>query len=196
MVRYELLDCEALADHVRRDLAEVESRFAPLLPDQLRWSPAPSRWCVGQCLHHLVVCDAGYLDRLEPALARARARGLRGSGPYTGGLVGRWFAAQVGPFVARRAKAPRSLTPAQSADVPEDVVDAFLRRGRRLLDVIDATEGLDLDAIRIGFPLAPIMRLRVIDALRGVVAHDRRHLNQACRVAEEPAFPGRALSPG
>ena len=189
MVRYELLDCAALADLVRRDLDEVESRYAPLLPNQLRWSPAPTRWCVGQCLHHLVVTDTGYLDRLEPALAGARARGLYGPGPYKGGAMGRWFAVQVGPVVARRAKAPRSLAPAPPAAVPVDVVEGFLRRGRRLLEVIDASQGLDLDVVRIGFPLAPIIRLRVIDALRGVVAHDRRHLNQAGRVVEDPDFP-------
>jgi len=189
MTKYHTLNVDELASHLRADLDEVQRLYVPLRHDQLCWRPSSARWSVGQCLHHLVVTDNRYLERFGPSLEKARRRGLRHDGPHKGGPFGRWFTGQVGPRIKLKLKAPRSIAPSASPEIPADIADVFLQNSRRLLAFIDESRGFDLHRARIGSPVAPIVRLRVIDALRAVVAHDRRHLNQARVVTQEPGFP-------
>jgi hypothetical protein len=189
MIDYTVLGPAELMAHIRAHIDEVRTRYAPLAQDQLRWRPSPENWSVGQCLQHLVVMDSLYLATLEAAIADARRRGLTDDGPYKGGLFGRWFTSQVGPQLTRKMKAPAKIAPGEAPGVPGDIAATFIAIQTRLLAAIEGASGIDLHRTRITSPVSAIVRLRAIDAMRSVVAHDRRHLNQAQRVVEAPDFP-------
>jgi hypothetical protein len=182
MIRYDRLTPDELVTHVLAGIEEVEKLYLPLGRDQLNWRPAPGRWSIAQCLHHLVVTDALYLHRLRRRAEQARRKQLLNDGPYDGGAVGRWFTSHVGPRITMRMKAPPSIAPHESPAIRGDVVAAFIANERLLISLIDDSRGLDLNRARIGWPVAPFVRLRMIDAFRALVAHDRRHLDQARRV--------------
>ena len=146
---------------------------------------------MGQCLQHLVVSDGLYFERLERAISEGRSRGLRGKEPFEGGAFGRWFTRSLGPGGVRRFRTPRVFSPPEAAAVPPEVVRAFAGRSDRLLRILGEAKGVDLDRVRIASPVTPLVRLRVSDALRLLVAPARRHLEQARRVTESPGFPAR-----
>jgi hypothetical protein len=52
-----------------------------------------------------------------------------------------------------------------------------------------STSHLDLERIVITSPALSIVTYSLMDAYRVIVVHEKRHVLQAKRVMEEPAFP-------
>ena len=65
----------------------------------------------------------------------------------------------------------------------------FLAQQDRLIDFLHAFEKVDTARIVIPSPVTAWISYSLLDALRIVVAHERRHLDQARRVVEEAGFP-------
>ena len=172
-----------------RSLHLVGGRFSGLSDRALNWAPAVGKWSVGRCLDHLGVTNTLYLERIEPALAGARDRGLTDPGIYSGGFFGQWFRRQMEPGKGR-FRVPKVFKPTDG-EVDESIVEVFLAQQEELKDVIDRARDLDLAAIKIPSPVTPLLRFRVGDALGIVVTHERRHVEQAGRVVAARGFPGR-----
>ena len=189
MTDFVTLDLDEVERAVRGDLDEARRAFGGLSPAALAWTPAPGRWSVGQCLHHLDVTDRLYLDRLESALARAVERGLHGEEPFRGTWFGRWFTRSMAPGPSRRLKTPRVFDPGEAAGLPGDVIGSFERSRERFLETLARARGVDLDRVAVASPVSRLIRFRASDAFRIMVAHDRRHLVQARRVLDTPTFP-------
>lgn len=173
---------------IRRETAELtdgigEARF--------NWVPAPGRWSVAQVVNHLVVSGESYVDRLEPLLADARARGVRDRGDYRPTLFGGWFAKSLEPPPRVRMKAPRIYRPAgpgPSLD-PSRELARWHALHDRLEAAIRAAEGLDLRRIRFISPVTRLLRMNAGDAINVVLTHERRHLLQLRKVTEEAGYP-------
>lgn len=185
------LECDELVEDLLADLdrvtEEVRASFGGLHPKGLLWQPGSDRWSVAQCLAHLVRINALYRDRLAPALAEARTRGLRSHGPVKGGWFGRWFTKAVGPL-GRRVKTSALFLP-RPETVDAGILDAFGAEQDRVRDVIESARGLDLDAVRVTSPASGFVRFHAGDALRMLVEHEKRHVAQAERVIATPGFP-------
>jgi hypothetical protein len=59
----------------------------------------------------------------------------------------------------------------------------------RLLRLVEATRGLDLDTITITSPVVSFITYSLMDAYRIIVVHEQNHFVQARRVMESPGFP-------
>ncbi len=180
---------DALQSDVDHIIRRVRTRFSGLDGPSLNWAPVAGKWSVGRCLDHLIVANGLYLERIEPAMAEARARGLTDPGLYRGGAFGQWFRRQMEPGRGR-FKVPRVFRPTDG-EVSEFIVDSFLTQQEEVKAVIERGRDLDLAAIKIPSPVTAMLRFRVGDALGIVVAHERRHIAQAERVAAAVGFPGR-----
>jgi hypothetical protein len=182
------LELDGLADRVRE-------RFSGMTREQLMWQPEPDGWGVGQCLVHLARLNELYRERLAAVLRKGRHQGRRSRGPLRGTWLGRWFTSAVGPQATRRVRTPPIFRPRREvvADMP---VDTFLEEQERLRALVEEARGLDLDRIGVTSPASPLLRLRVSDAFRVLVEHEKRHMNQAEAVLSAEGFPGHAQSEG
>jgi uncharacterized damage-inducible protein DinB len=173
---------------IRRETVELTDGIAEA---RFNWVPAPGRWSVGQVVNHLNVSGASYLDRLEPLLAGARARGVRDRGDYRPSLVGGLFVKSLEPPPRVRLKAPRIYRPSE----PGPGLDRAggLARWNALHDrleaAIRAAAGLDLRRIRLISPVTRLVRMNAGDALNLVLTHERRHLYQLRKITEEAGYP-------
>ena len=145
--------------------------------------PAPGAWSVGQCLGHLVTVGAPLADRLEAALADARARGLTGAPPYRLGLVGGYFARALAPNRGPM-RAPSAYAPAEHYDLAA-TLGTFEALQERLARIVETSEGVALARVRVASPAAPLLRLNAAAWLTATLAHERRHLAQAARARAE-----------
>src|SRR5262249_48614454 len=93
----------------------------------------------------------------------------------------------------RKVKARPAFYPSSSHLAPGIVAD-FLEQQERLLRLVKATRGLDLDTITITSPVVPLITYSLMDAYRIIVVHEQNHFVQARRVMESPGFPGHAPS--
>ena len=162
---------------------------AGVLDDRrLEWRPGAGRWSVAECLSHLNVTAAKYLPHIDEMIARARAEGRTGRGPFKHPWIGTWFVRLLEPPPRRRLRVPGVFAPAPGV-APGSLLPEFRRLREALLLRIEAADGLDLAAVSTASPAARFLTLTLGQCFAALAAHDRRHLWQARRVVEHPDFP-------
>ena len=190
----------ALVKEVRAIQDVVRGRFGELTPEQLAWSPEAGRWGVGLCLEHLLKTNHLYLKQMEPAVEALEPVSDPEKLVIRGNAFGRWFTRFVGPHSRWKLPAPGTFRPSKKKSGEEgssasptrtldDVVPRFLAQHDRILALLEKAEGRPLDEARISSPATRLIRFRLSDGIRAMVAHDRRHLGQAERVLDHPDFP-------
>jgi hypothetical protein len=103
-------------------------------------------------------------------------------------LCGRLLIGVLNPDPGRQAKARKQFLPSGSGLDP-GIVQAFVAQQDRLIALMEATRGLDLDGIVITSPVLAAMTYSLMDAYRIIVVHEQNHFMQASRVQNTPGFP-------
>ena len=93
------------------------------------------------------------------------------------------------PNATRRFKAPGKAQPAASA-LDTGIVARFVDQQRELIAKLDASATRDLAGVVMASPFLGIVTYSVLDGWRLIVAHQRRHVQQAKQVMATPGFPG------
>jgi len=168
--------------------AEARSSFGNLSAQQLNWKPSAERWSIAQCFDHLITSNKGYFPILESLLNRKKKTTFWERMPLLPGLAGKLLIKSLDPASTRKLKAPKSFEPAKS-DISETIIEDFVTQQRKLIEGMKATAHLNLERIVITSPALSVMTYSLMDAYRIIVVHERRHLQQAKRVAEVSGFP-------
>ena len=175
-----LIDELDATDRRANDLARELSR------EQLNWKPAEDLWSVGQCLRHLLATNEVYLPAISRALDDRVSSPVQDIAP---GWFGRWFIrTYIEPSSrSKRARSPRRIAPARQIDPA--VLDLFLGSNELVRDLVRRASAYDINRIRFRNPFVPLLRFTVGTGLEIVWRHQRRHLLQAERIKQTPAFP-------
>lgn len=169
---------------------ETMKVFGNLSPAQLNWKPSPEQWSVGQCFDHLIKTNECFIPDMVKIAAGTYKSSLWARVSPLSGFFGRFVINSLDPLKGRKTKAPRVFAPAQS-DVEPDVIVKFLRHQSEVAIYMRATEtaGADLRRTIVTSPVSPVATYSLLDAYRIVVAHERKHFEQARRVAQTEGFP-------
>jgi hypothetical protein len=168
--------------------ADADALIAALRDDQFTWSPAPEAWSIAQCLDHLNATARHYLPVLDEGISEAIRRGVYGEGPFTYSWLGRLLVFVNEPPVRFRARARHRFNPAASR--PRQEIVAALRAYQvQYVDRLRQANGLDLARARVRSPLGGWVRMSLGSGFAVMAAHERRHIWQARRITELPAFP-------
>jgi DinB superfamily len=167
---------------------DARKTFGGLSSAQLNWKPGAEHWSVGQCFEHLIKTNRSFFPTLE-RLARGehKSRAWERLSPFSG-FFGRMALKSVAPESPRKFKAPRGFRPSAS-DVDAAVIEQFAAHQSELAELMKATAGLDLKKTVVTSPISGLVTYSLLDAFRIVVAHERRHFEQARRVTEAEGFP-------
>jgi hypothetical protein len=168
---------------------DTRSAFGRLTPEQLNWKPHPDQWSVGQCFEHLMKTNEPYIPIFQGLLRGESKKTLWERVPLLPGVFGPLIVKAVSPLSTGKVKARPDFMPSSSA-VDARVIASFLDQQRQLLSSIRAASKLDLGQIIITSPVASIVTYNALNAVRIIVAHERRHLLQAERVTQAEGFPG------
>ena len=174
-------DAKQIADDAR-------ASFGALSPSQLNWKPSAERWSIAQCFVHLMTSNQGYLPIMESVRDGKKQNTFWTRLPVLPGLAGRLLIKSLDPASTRKIRAPKKFEPAQS-DISAGVIDDFVAQQERLIEGMRSTSHLDLEKIVITSPALSFVAYSLMDAYRIIVTHERRHFQQAQRVAEEADFP-------
>jgi hypothetical protein len=167
---------------------EVQAAFGAMSKDQLNWKPSPERWSVAECLQHLIAINSAYFPTLE-TIANGRYRPtFQQRLPLLPRFFGWAVLKAVSPDSPRKFKTNKRFDPAASS-VPGDVVARFRSHQKELIAYMERTVGVDAARTIITSPAASVATYSLLDAYRIITAHERRHINQARLVMEQPGFP-------
>lgn len=176
-----LAEAEAVAQDTR-------TAFGRFTPEQLNWKPHPEKWSVGQCFEHLMKTNGPYIPIFDGLLNGEAKKTLWQRLPLLPRRLGPLIVKAVSPQSTGKVKARGNFNPSSSA-VDTRTIDLFLDQQQQLMSRIRAAAGLDLQRIIITSPVMGIVTYSALDAVRIIVAHERRHFLQAERVTQARSFP-------
>jgi DinB family protein len=181
-------ELDTLIRDIRQIAGETRSSFGNLSAEDLNWKPSAERWSVGQCFDHLITSNKGYLPIIESVRNGTKNRRTFWERlPVLPGLAGKLLIKSLDPASTRRIKAPKNFEPAQS-NIPLTVIDDFIAQQDTVIEGMKSTSDLDLEHIIITSPAVSFVAYSLMDAYRIIVVHEKRHLQQAKRVMDEPGF--------
>ncbi len=181
-------ELDGLIQIARTIAADARSSFGRLSAEQLNWKPSAERWSIAQCFEHLNTSNKGYLPIIEDVRKGKKKSTFWERLPVVPGLAGKLLIKSLDPASTRKLKAPKRFQPAQS-NISPTVIDDFVALQDEVIEGMQQTSHLDLEKIVVTSPVASFVAYSLMDAYRIIVVHERRHFQQATRVAEESGFP-------
>lgn len=187
-VSHKGVELGGLLDELEAVTKDARELFGGLSPAQLNWKPSAEQWSVGQCFDHLIVTNRCFFPDIERVAAGEYRGSLWGRVSPLSGFFGRFILKALDPEKGRRTKAPRVFEPARS-DVAADVLERFAAHQEELAARMRATADADLRGLKVTSPVSAVATYSLLDAYRIVVAHERKHFEQARRVTRAEGFP-------
>lgn len=146
---------------------------------KLIYQCSKNEWSAVQVIEHLNSYNRYYLPHIDRALAE---RNDNRNAWFNSGFWGDYFTNMMKPKnifeVKNRMKAMKKYSFPNSLNV-DKVFHEFLQHQQKLLQLLDAAKERDLNTIKIPITMSKLIRLRLGDAFRFLVAHEQRHMVQA-----------------
>jgi hypothetical protein len=186
---YTTLTFEQIAGEFPAMARDAAAALGRLDAVQVNWKPDAARWSVAQCLEHLLLSNEQMLGAMEAAVDNPGSRTIWQRLPFAPRLLGRLMVSSLGPTVSRRFTAPTAAQPSASSVDPAIVwrfVDSQEATRARVAALAERGAG----PVVMVSPYSSMVTYSVLDGCRLIVAHQRRHFEQARRVLSTPGFPG------
>lgn len=186
---YRTLTIEQIRRELDQTTADVRAAFGGLDARQLNWRPSAAAWSVAQCLEHLVNTNREMCLAIDRASSPASPRTVWQRLPLVPRLYGRLMITSQAPDATRKFTAPPSARPSAS-EIDPRIIDRFEDGQHEVGQVMGSLAGRDPGRIIMVSPFARLITYSVLDGLRLIATHERRHFEQARRVVDAPGFPG------
>jgi hypothetical protein len=166
-----------LSADVRQMILEAEN-LQSLDDDTLSRPPMPGKWSVGQVLEHLNFYSRFYLKAIEANLHQHKTQPRD---TFQSGWFGNYFTNMMKPADSRTVKnktrAMKSATPPVEVNSRE-ALRQFITDQHQLLNLLQIARSADLGKIRVPISVSKMVRLKLGDTFRFIVAHEQRHFVQ------------------
>lgn len=173
-----------LAQDVNR-IKEAAQFFTAADKNKLVYCPEKGRWSVVQVLEHLNAYNRHYLPLIEKELALIT---YDTAAWFTSGYWGEKFTKAMKPTnvyeIKNKMKTMKKMAFPNSLNV-DTVLNEFLAGQDKILDLLERAKGKDLAKIHIPITLTKLVKLRLGDTFRFLIAHEQRHMIQARNTIKE-----------
>ncbi|MGZ3937905.1 MAG: DinB family protein [Flavisolibacter sp.] len=167
-----------LQEDVRHIIAAAE-HLQTADPVKLNYAAAEGSWSVAQVLEHLNAYNRYYLPVIEKSMIHISKDT---SAWFIPGFWGNYFTKMMMPKnvydIKNKMKAMKSYTPSSGLNV-EAVFKEFIQHQNKLLQLLDVAKRRNLNSIRIPLSISKLIRFKLGDTFRFLIAHEQRHMIQA-----------------
>ncbi len=161
--------------------------------NQLNWKPSIDKWSVLECLEHIILSGQYYINQINKKLSSK----IPGADPldldFKPGIIGNYSVKGMKPGpsgeITNKMKTFKRMEPGKSNLDQEGVLADFARYQADLITVIEKSKYYNLNKVKIRSSIGNLIRFKLGDALRFVVAHNQRHIQQAINVMKSDGFP-------
>jgi uncharacterized damage-inducible protein DinB len=177
------LKTEDLLQQLRTDVERIRAA-AQFFKDSDRhkmvYTPnAAEKWSVVQILEHLNAYGRFYLPAIQKAMTE---KPTSRSAWFQSGFWGDYFTKSMKPVnvyeIKNRMKAMKAYTFSNSLNV-DTVLNEFVQQQDELLRLIDLSQHVSLEDVKVPITITKLIKLKLGDTLRFLVAHEQRHMIQA-----------------
>ncbi len=136
-------------------------------------------WSVVQCLEHLNAFGRYYLPAIEKAIA---VKSGEKSAWFNSGFLGDYFTKSMKPKnvyeIKNKMKTMKNFNFPNSLNV-DTVMKEYIDQKAKLQQLLDTANDRDINSIRIPITLTKMIKLKLGDTFRFLIAHEQRHMIQA-----------------
>jgi hypothetical protein len=179
---------EDLLNELIRDVQRIKEAaqfFHTSDQTKLAYSPDKNRWSVVQIMEHLNAYNRHYLPLIEKDLSIV---GQSRSPVFTPGYWGELFTKKMKPTnvyeIKNKMKTTKAYSFANSLNV-DTVLKEFAAHQDKLVKLLEMAKNSDLNTIRIPITLTSLVKLKLGDMFRFLIAHEQRHMIQARNMLRE-----------
>ena len=164
-----------LQNDVQQIIETTEQEVLNLDSKIVQWKENADSWSVLECYEHLNIYNRFYNDQLEKALAKS-------SLPQTfkSGWLGNYFTKLIAPTNEKPIKTMKHVDP-KGSTLTFDVIEEFLGHQRKLLQLLNLAKSKNLNPRKVSVEFFKLLKIKIGDGFRFVVAHEQRHLQQVLR---------------
>lgn len=173
---------DELIDKLQNDLKQIVAAAEHLRQTdavKLTYSPEEGGWTVVQCLEHLNAYNRYYLPQIDKATAHI-SKDLNAW--FIPGFWGDRFTKMMLPTnvyeVKKKMKTSKNYQPDKSLNV-DVVFKEFFDHQNKLSRLLDISRKRNLNSIYIPITISKLIKLKLGDTFRFLIAHEQRHLIQA-----------------
>jgi hypothetical protein len=176
-----------VTQQVQRELTAANEQVRSLQQQPvniLRHRPRPKAWSALDCVEHMNLFYDDYLPRVEAAVRDGTASA---TSTYTPGFFGKMMIKGQRPQQGKRRmkiKTFKKMTPHTDDKPSEPVFAAFLRHHTHLEELLAQAAPLDWNRTKVASAIGPVLRFKLGDCFRLLLAHTERHLLQAHEAIE------------
>jgi hypothetical protein len=185
---YAKLSLAQVAEELSAVARDTQSVFGGFNEQQLNWRPNATSWSVAQCFDHLLITNREMFQSIDAALDGSRRLTAWQRLPLLPRLFGSMLIKSQGPEAKGKVKTKPRFVPV-SGTIDASILERFRAQQHEAAARVRALEGRDVANVIVVSPFVSLVHYSVLDACRLMVAHDRRHFEQARRVTLAPGFP-------
>jgi len=175
-------------DHLGSIKSYCNKVIDPMSIEQLNWKPEAKKWSVGQIMQHLIKLNEAYMQPVKDNLSSIDELDLDSERMYKNGYIGTFLISLMGPESNIKLKSSEVFLP-QDDPIEAELKEEFCHSIKSVNDLIDDVNGVDLAELKINVPGNKLMRIRLGDAIKLIVEHMQRHVNQMNSLIESDTFP-------
>lgn len=167
----------------RQAIDQVKSLVENTEGSVLNTPEAPGKWHMLQCIEHMSRATEVYINNVGDKMTNGALP--TANQEYKGHWKGRMFAKMNAPksggVIPMKLKTFKSMEPPQDLDA-QVVIDRFYAVHEEMIAVINKSRSINIDKVKIATALGPMVKLRIGEAYRFVLAHTQRHMVQLKRI--------------
>jgi uncharacterized damage-inducible protein DinB len=173
---------EELLKDLKNDVEMIKEAalfFRDVDKTKMVYQPSEGKWSIVQVLEHMNAYGRYYIPAIEKGLAEKKT--IKQAW-FNSGFWGEYFTKSMKPKNVYEIK-PKMRT-SKDYNFPnslniDTVLNEFIEQQDKLSRLLDMAQEVDLNAIRIPITITKIVRLKLGDVFRFLIAHEQRHMIQA-----------------
>ena len=171
----------------------VDELFVGLSDEQLFGRPSADQWSIAECIEHLCQSARATAPKFDGAIDTGRRKQMLSDGPFRYGRLAVWFVDNAVDYPPkRRFKTSKVFAPPEVIRDRQQLLDDFVKWQEWLVELLNRSNGLDLQRVKVISPVSPLIRISLGQYIRLIVGHQIRHLKQAADVKSR-LLPGTSL---
>lgn len=167
----------------RQAIDEVKSLVENTEGISLNTPEAPGKWHMLQCIEHMSRATEVYVNNVAEKLQNGALppANQEYKGHWKGRMFAKMNAPKPGEEIPMKLKTFKAMEPPQELDA-QTVLDRFYTVHEQMIATVNNSRSINIDKVKVATALGPMVKLRVGEAYRFVLAHTERHLVQLKRI--------------
>jgi hypothetical protein len=179
------MTAQRLLDQLQQEsqiiVQQVQEKLLSLDERTLRQRPAPQQWNALECLEHLSLTYDYYLPQMEEAIHEAPTDTSEET--YESTWLGRMSISSMKPKkdgkIPFKMKTFERIKPTTDHRSPQEVINRFINHQQTFEYLTQQAQNVSVNNTKVTTLAGPLVRLRLGDCFRFLLAHTQRHLLQA-----------------